>query len=441
MCAKRIRVLILFGTTMLGGCAATRYRAAPIVPAETASRLESRSLSDADLQEFLKDNVGHEPNVWPLKTWDLGTLTLAALYFNPGMQIARERTAVAQAAIITAGARPNPTLSLSPGIPSPYLFDLTFSVPIETAGKRGHRIVQAERLSDAAQFDLGNAAWAVRSGVRLALLDYLANERSVRLLQSQERLLQKQAELLQQRLAVGQIPRPEVDAAAIQLSDTRLALLAGEGRIAQTCATLAAAIGVPVAALDGIQLEWANLDRPPAEDSLSVREIQREALLNRLDVRAALAQYEAAQVSLQLEISKQYPDVQIGPGYTFEEKDNFFTLGLSLPIPILNRNQGPIAEAEARRKEAAASFLATQAQVIADGEKTLAAYRAALGELEEADDTLAKLQSAREQMASCPNFSRPVGGCGPAPARIESTGSRTSWLKHSLKNPAKEKER
>lgn len=391
--------LSLVGSMLMTGCAIQAYRAAPISPVESAASLEARNLQDHGFEQFSEQNLAHAPNAWPLKTWDLDTLTLAALYFNPGMQIARERAAVAQAAIITAGARPNPTLSLSPGIPSPYLFDLSFSVPIETAGKRGNRIVQAERLSDAARFDLGNTAWTVRSGVRLALLDYLANERSVELLQSQEHLLQKQVELLQQRLAVGQIPRPELDAAAIQLSNTRLALRASEGRIAETRATLGAAIGVPVEALDGIQLEWANLDSPPAEDSLSLREIRREALLNRLDVRSALAQYEAAQATLQLEIAKQYPDVQIGPGYTFEEKDNFFTVGLSLPIPIFNRNQGPIAEAEARRKEAAASFLATQAQVIADTEKALAAYRAALKELSEADNTLTKIQRSREQLA------------------------------------------
>jgi outer membrane protein TolC len=127
-------------------------------------------------------------------------------------------------------------------------------------------------------------------------------------------------------------------------------------------------------------------------------QIQREALLNRLDVRRALAQYAAAEADLQLEISKQYPDVQIGPGYTYEEKNNFFTVGLSTTLPIFNRNQGPIAEAEARRKEAAAGFLEKQAQVIAGSERALALYVAALRELAEADQSLRKLQDAHLQM-------------------------------------------
>src|SRR6202011_1544016 len=106
----------------------------------------------------------------------------------------------------------------------------------------------------------------------------------------------------------------------------------------------------------------------------------------------------AAEADLQLEISKQYPDVQIGPGYTYEEKNNFFTLGLSTTLHIFNRNQGPIAEAEARRKEAAAVFLEKQAQVIAGSERALALYVAALKELAEADQSLRKLQDAHLQM-------------------------------------------
>jgi outer membrane protein TolC len=117
-----------------------------------------------------------------------------------------------------------------------------------------------------------------------------------------------------------------------------------------------------------------------------------------LDVRRSLAQYATAEADLQLEISKQYPDVQIGPGYTYEELKNFFTIGLSTTLPLFNRNRGPIAEAEARRKEAAAVFLEKQAKVIADSERALALYTATLKELAEADQSLRKLQDAQVQM-------------------------------------------
>lgn len=398
MCTKKVRVLALLGTVMLAGCAVRRYQPAPIIPTDSASNLESRSLADSGLQAYLEMNLDRPVTPWPSKSWDLGTLSLAALYFNPTLDVARARVAEAHAAIVTAGARPNPTVSIAPGIPSPYLFSLDFAAPVETAGKRGHRIQFARNLDQAARFDLADSAWKVRSGVRIALLNYLLASRILYLLHSEEQIRGDQVDILAKRFSVGEIPRPEVDLARIELSKAHLAIRNAEGQIAEAKAALAASIGIPVAALEGLDFSWSDLDSPPTAESLSPGQIQRDAILNRLDVRRSLAQYAAAEADLQLEISKQYPDVQIGPGYTYEEKNNFFTLGLSTTLPLFNRNQGPIAEAEARRKEASATFLAKQAQVIGEGERALALYTAALNELAEADQSLHTLQDSQLQV-------------------------------------------
>jgi outer membrane protein, heavy metal efflux system len=384
-------------TMLMAGCTARRYQAIPLVPSETASRLEARSFADPGLQAYVEKNLGHAVSPWPPKTWDLRMFSLAALYFHPAIETARARLAEAEAAAVTAGARPNPTLTIAPGIPSPYLFNLDLAMPIETAGKRGHRIQSAHSLDQAAQFDLADSAWRVRSGVRLALLNCLLASRNLDALRSEEELRREQVRLLEQRLAVGEIARPEVDRVRIELSKTHLAIAAAEGQVAESRAALAASIAIPAAALQGIDLSWTDLDSPPGAESLSPAVIQRDAVLNRLDVRRALAQYAAAEANLQLEIAKQYPDLQIGPGYAYEETHSHFTLGLSATLPVFNRNQGPIAEAEARRKEAAAAFLEKQTQVIAASEKNLARYAAALKELAEADHTLRTLQDTQLQ--------------------------------------------
>ena len=57
----------------------------------------------------------------------------------------------------------------------------------------------------------------------------------------------------------------------------------------------------------------------------------------------------------------------------------------------------PIAEAEARRREAAAAFLEKQTQVIAESETSLAGYTSALKELAEADHSLRTLEDAQLQ--------------------------------------------
>ena len=399
MCTKSLLACLFVGTCVFTGCAVRRYQPAPIVPTESASRLESRSLADTGLHSFVEENVGHPLASWPPEVWDLRTLSLAALYFSPALDSGRARVMEAQAAVVTAGGRPNPSLSVAGGIPNPYLFNLDFAVPIETAGKRSHRIQSARSLEQAARFELADAAWKAHSSVRLGLLNYLLASQSLKLLRSEENVRTQQIRLLEQRFAVGEIPRPEVDLARIELSKTHLGISNAEGQLAQAKAMLAASIGIPTTAVEGLHFSWVDFDSPPSAESLSSAQIQREAVLNRLDVRRFLAQYAAAEADLQLEISKQYPDVQIGPGYTFEERNNFFTLGLSTTLPLFNRNQGPIAEAEARRKGAEASFLERQAQVIAEGERALALYVAALKELEEADRSLRTLQEGRLQMA------------------------------------------
>jgi cobalt-zinc-cadmium efflux system outer membrane protein len=173
---KRLTSLCL-AMIWLAGCAVRKYQPAPISPANTAAHLESRNLQDQGLREFLEKNIGHPLSSWPLQSWDLSTLTLAAVYFSSEMETARARAEAADAAIITAGARPNPTLSVQPGVPSPYLLSLDLDFPIETAGKRGYRIEGAKQLTAATQLDLATTAWKVRSQVRQAFLDYMAADR------------------------------------------------------------------------------------------------------------------------------------------------------------------------------------------------------------------------------------------------------------------------
>jgi cobalt-zinc-cadmium efflux system outer membrane protein len=389
--------LSLLGILLFAGCAARRYQAAPIVPTDTASRFRSRNLNDPRLQAFVEKNLGQPTTASPPKTWDLRTLWLAAQYFNPALEAARARVTESEAAVVTAGARPNPTVGIAPGVPSPYLLTLDFAVPIETAGKRGYRIQSARSLNQAAQFDLADTAWRLRTGVRAALLDYLLASRNLDLLRSDEQIREEQVRLLDQRFAVGEIPRPDLDLARIQLSQTRLAISNTEGQVAQAKAALAAAVGISVAALQGVEFSWPDLESPPGAEPPSAQQLQGDAVLNRLDVRRSLAQYAAAETDLQLEIAKQYPDLAIGPGYTYEEKNNFFTLGISTTLPAFNRNQGPIAEAEARRNGVGVAFLEKQAQVIAESEQALALYTAALKEFTEADASLRNLQDQQEQ--------------------------------------------
>lgn len=97
---------------------------------------------------------------------------------------------------------------------------------------------------------------------------------------------------------------------------------------------------------------------------------------NRADIRAALAEYAVAQATLQLEIAKQYPDIHLGTGYEYDQGDNKWKLlSLNLELPVFNRNQAPIAEARAKREEAAARFQELQTSVLFRIQEAVYAYQ------------------------------------------------------------------
>jgi cobalt-zinc-cadmium efflux system outer membrane protein len=164
----------------------------------------------------------------------------------------------------------------------------------------------------------------------------------------------------------------EVSAARIALTKLQADQVDVQRQMADARNRLAEALSLPVAALDGVQFRFPleSVSNPPAlPDKV---EAQRLALQQRSDIRAALANYEASQSALQVEVAKQYPDLHLGSGYEWDQGDNKWNLALTLELPILNRNQGPIAEAEAGREEAAAQLLALQAKAIAEIDRATA---------------------------------------------------------------------
>ncbi|MFZ0828435.1 MAG: TolC family protein [Verrucomicrobiia bacterium] len=390
---------------LISGCA--RFQPQPIAPDQTAAAFDRRSLTAAALEAFLETN--HVAGPWPRRSWDLDALTLVAFYYQPALAEARAQWASAQAAKITAGERPNPTVSATPGydsqIPgnfSPWLVSLNVDVPIETAGKRGKRMAQASQLSEAARWNFVSAVWQTRSRLRAALLNLYAARETGSLFARQESAQSNVVRLLEGQFAAGAVSSYEVTQARVTLGTTRLARQEAEGQRHQAWGQLANALGLPLPALDDVPLSFAGLDQFPQD--LTATEVRRQALLNRADVRGALAEYAASQSALQLEIASQYPDVHLGPGYgwnTGNAGDNEWTLGLAVTLPVLNQNQGPIAEAKAKRAEAAAHFLTVQTTAIAEIDSALAGYHAALQKSATAralqDDSRKQLDSAHAQ--------------------------------------------
>ncbi|HVH05576.1 MAG TPA: TolC family protein, partial [Myxococcota bacterium] len=293
--------------------------------------------------------------------------------------VARADAARAAAAIETAGARPNPTVSIAPewsanpsAAVSPWLAAIQLDWPIETAGKRTHRVALASATADAAALAVVGEVAALRRRLEAAVIDFHAARVRAASLREERAVSARFVALLEDRLEQG-------TAAAAQIAPIRFARLAVDAELAAAeaderviRARIAEALAVPAPACRDLALaeltpvEALPLAAVPRERAL------RAALLGRSDVSAALAEYAAAEAAVRLEVARQYPDVHIGTGYTFDQGENKWGLGISLELPLLDRNEGPIAEAEAARAASAARFAALQAAIVAEIDLALA---------------------------------------------------------------------
>ena len=390
-------LLILACAGQLPGC--SHFRPQPISPEASIAGFESRSLEAPALRTFLEANQVTAPTADA--GWSLEALTLTAVYYQPALAEARARLLAAQAARITADERPNPSLSVTPGydagVPGavhPWIVPLSLDWPIETAGKRGYRLAEAQHLAAAARWDLVGMVWRARSRLRDALLELYAAERAESL------LARGRVDTAADRPpARGPAPGGEY----LELRGGRGSNRVGSydaretGRGGSSCGNRASPSpppsGCQLRALDGARLSFGDLQSVPLD--LTRPQARQQALLDRADVRAALERYAASQSALQLQIARQWPDIDLGPGFEWNPQlagDREWELGVSLPLPIRNRNQGPIAEAKAQRALAGAHFLTVQAAALTEIDGSLAAYDSARSQLTTADSLLRGLE-------------------------------------------------
>lgn len=382
-----------------GSCA--HYEPRPIDPAATAQAWSNRSLQDEALHRFIATAAPDSSAPWPRPAWDLDQLTLAAIFSRPSLAVARAQWEVARAGITTANERPNPSVTAgatyNSTTPPPWIPAISFDMPIETAGKRRHRRHEAQAVAAAAQWAWVGQIWQVRTEVRTALLGIFAAREHARLADDGLRAQAEVVRLLEGQLAAGAVAAAEITPARIALSQARLAKAQVGQEAAAAQAALADAVGVPVTALARVHLSFAGLDRFPALETAAATE--RAATLNRADLRGALAEYAASQAALQGAIAAQYPDIHLGPGYEFDQTDHKWTLSVTLPLPLMNRNQGPIAEARARRQLAATRFLEIQASALNAVDLALETFRTAAAQAQVVDalqqEAQHRLDSAR----------------------------------------------
>ena len=384
------------------GCTLQHYEPAPLDPAASAQRFESRTADAPGLKQYMVEH-GHPASDWPVQRWSLADLTLVALYYRPDLELARAQAAAARAQVAAATQRP--PIGLKPVVwhhslqppetTSPWSLGFEIEVPLAEGGRRAAVGEQYGALADAVQLGVGSAAWAARSDVRARFLECYAAGRTLELLEAEARERRALVSLLERRFEMGAGSSLDVGSARLKLAEVEGQIQSAQLAREQSLAALAHALGLPLSAVRGMSFDFASLEQTPVAPT--DRDAQRTALLNRLDVRVKLLEYAAADAAVKLEIARQYPTVTLSPGYLWDQGDNIWSLVATIMVPAAG-NKPAIEAAQAGRKAAAQDFLALQVRVISDADGAQARYRKAQENAVGAQ-RLAELQAARDQRA------------------------------------------
>lgn len=269
---------------------------------------------------------------------------------NPDLAAAQWETGIAQGERQQAGLIPNPEVSWEAEDTRRNSRTTTVMInqPIELGGKRGARIEVASRAQDAAGIELERKRNVLRADVIQAF--YSSSTAQQRLLLSRQslELAERGLRVAQGRIKSGKSSPVEGTRAEVQLSEVRLELRRAERDEASAYQRLAQVMGAPLPAFVSVGDPGRSMPTVP-DSSLLLNRIGETA-----ELRLAKLQIDQREASLGLEKAQRIPDltVSIGSQYDERERERVNVVGLSMPIPLFNRNQGNVLAAARRTDQA-----------------------------------------------------------------------------------------
>lgn len=326
----------------------------------------------------------------PLLNWLQAQQRLADC--NRDLRLAQRSALTSRADILTAGQRPNPTLSTGVGQYAPAVglgsggpFDkqvdwlARIDLPIERGNKRGLRIESAERNWQAAQWVVADTLRQQQLSLALAWIDLWGAQERVKLQEELTALLRRTLDAAQRRLKAGDIAASDVSRIDLDVQRTE-----GDRILAQ--ADLARARNL-VAALLAIEPDapWLQATDPWPKSAATVSSlgpVQDPGTLERPDLNAARAQQSAAEARARLARSQQTRDVSIGLQIDRYAPPSglgwLYGAYLSFPLFINHRHEGEIARAEAERDAAASGRDRIEQQALGNRQRMIEARAIAM---------------------------------------------------------------
>ena len=303
---------------------------------------------------------------------------------NFALSAAQREVDAQDGAVRQAGAWRNPALnaSVEDTRSATRTTITTLDFPLELGGQRAARLQAAERGRELAQAELGHARAQLRAEVVRAFFAVLVAQERVALAGDSADLAARAADAIAKRVAAGKVSPVDETRARVDQANAQLEAVEADAELQAARRTLAALWGDTELAHATVQGDVELVPfRPPADELARALDDAPGLLTSRLEV-------ERRRALIDVERSKGVPDLTVSVG---ARRDNELgrtqaILGLSLPLPLFDRNQGATHEA-ARRAEKA-------------GDEHQAARMRALTELQQASNQLAVARRSAETLKS-----------------------------------------
>jgi len=339
-------LLIISSVIVFYGCGHQNDKAAPFTGTDKIQATQAKYLSDKTYANYAPAARPDDPK---------GTITLRdavafALINNPKLKAFSLDIRAAEARKLQAGLLPNPEIDLGieefGGTGGRAGFDssetsIQIGQLIELADKRSKRTHLATIEKDLAELDFKSKRLDVMSNVAGAFIDVLAAQEHLNLSKELVDLSEKAYSTVAERVRAGQDSPIEETKAKIALSNTRIEFERAAKELVSARHQLAAAWGSSNPTFEKVSGGFYDMSPAPSLEELAGLISQNP------DMARWPAEKERRLAALDLEKARAASDIKLGGGiqYFDEGDDSAFILGLSIPMPLFDRNQGNIQEA------------------------------------------------------------------------------------------------
>ncbi len=275
-----------------------------------------------------------------------------ALQHNHNLMANRTAIEQSRAQEITAGLRPNPVLSgdwQPPPKPSEGSSQrgLGLSNDFEL-GKRGRRIQAARDATDVTRSQVGDSERGLAFQVASQFINVQLAESTLELSQQNLKSFQNAVEISEYQYRAGGLSENDYLKVKLQLLQFETDVQQAQLARAQALADLRQLLGYESVPPD-YDVAGPFDDQPLKVD---LEDLQKLASQNRPDLRAAEQGLAAADSQVKLAKVNARPDVTLSANYSNSAGITTAILGVSVPIPVFDRNQGEVARTQSVRTQA-----------------------------------------------------------------------------------------